>query len=563
MTFENISNTINAVIKRYWRCAYMASLQKRITKGHEYWYLSESKRVNGKVKTTNTYIGNKKALEKFLLAEDFNIKSYSHGDSCAILKIVKKLDIEDIFDEIFPHKIKNKIKRSTAFIIISIQRICCPDSKNALADWYKSTTLLNTFGIKPDILSSDFCWQQMDGITEEELMSCEDAITKKIFELYELKLDKIALDYTNYFTYIDSLNKKSTLAQRGKNKQRRNDLRQFSLAVVTAKELPIPLYSHSYNGNHNDQTEFETYMNMLKNRIPNYSEEDLTFIFDGGSVNKDNLDLIDKYYICRFTLSYLNDLYYVEIDEEININEKTILCKRLNDYIIWGKKREAVLTFSEALYVGEVTEFDTKINNAKKDLQEMKIKLESGNNRVKRDVTFIDKKINDLLKEKLKEVVIVEKVNEGNKVVSINYTIDETQKESIKKKYFGKKLIVTNRSDWSTEEILKTYYDQDIIEGIFKDSKNPNHFNIRPQYHYTDQKVKVHIFLCLVGLMLVGVLNKEIKNRGIKISNEKLIDTLGKIRETQLYNKCSKKVITQLEEMSAEEELIWNIVNQI
>ena len=541
----------------------MASLQKRIIKRHEYWYLAESKRVNGIVKTTNTYIGNKKALEKFLFGGDFNIKSYSHGDTHALLKIVKKLGIEDVFDKIFPLKVKNKVKRSTAFIIIALQRICRPDSKNALAEWYKSTTLINVFNIKPDILTSDFCWQQMDGITERELMLCEDAITERIFELYDFKLDKIALDYTNYFTYIDSLNKKSTLAQRGKNKQRRNDLRQFSLAVVTAKELPIPLYSHSYKGNHNDQTEFEAYMNMLKSRIPNYSEENLTFIFDGGSVTKDNLDLIDKHYVCRFTLSYLKDLYDMDIDEEVKINDKTILCKRLNDYTIWGQKRDAVLTFSEGLYIGEVAEFEAKISILTKELHDMKLKLESGNNRVNRKVSFINAKLNKLLQGKLKEVVTVEKVAEGDKVTSINYVVDESKKEDIQKKYFGKKLIITNRSDWSTGEILKTYYDQDIIEGIFKDSKNPNHFNIRPQYHYTDQKVKVHIFLCLIGLMLVGVLNKEMRNHGKNISNEKLMDILGKIRETRLYSKTSKKVTTQLEDISGEEEEIWSIISQI
>jgi hypothetical protein len=34
--------------------------------------------------------------------------------------------------------------------------------------------------------------------------------------------------------------------------------------------------------------------------------------------------------------------------------------------------------------------------------------------------------------------------------------------------------------------------------------KNPHHFAVRPQYHWSDQKVRVHMFICLLALMPIG-----------------------------------------------------------
>ena len=104
------------------------------------------------------------------------------------------------------------------------------------------------------------------------LSKAEDAISKTILEKYSISPEKLALDYTNYFTYIDTDNKKSTLAKHGHNKQKRNDLRQFSLALITTKEFTIPLCSYVYEGNINDVSIFPKYLEQLKQRVSKYSD---------------------------------------------------------------------------------------------------------------------------------------------------------------------------------------------------------------------------------------------------------------------------------------------------
>ena len=231
----------------------MASLQKRTVKGREYWSIVESKRINGKpTPIIVEYIGSTKKLFERLNSgslENNSVKSYSHGDTQALMTIVRNLGIEELLDNAFKKRVRGGMKRSTCLILLAIQSACKPGSKSEFETWFKTTTLPHELGIKPDVMTSRHFWQQMNDITEDELMYAEDAITRKILEEYNIGLDKLALDYTNYFTYIDTKNDKSELAQRGRNKQKRNDLRQCSLAIVTSKNAGIPLFSYVYEGN--------------------------------------------------------------------------------------------------------------------------------------------------------------------------------------------------------------------------------------------------------------------------------------------------------------------------
>jgi transposase len=148
-------------------------------------------------------------------------------------------------------------------------------------------------------------------------------------------------------------------------------------------------------------------------------------------------------------------------------------------------------------------------------------------------------------------------------VNSIEYLVNETKKDEITWKYFGKKLILTDRSDWETENIVKTYREQDCIEKIFRATKNNDHFSIRPQYHFTDQKIRVHIFCSLLGLTLATILQKEIYNHGIVISKDQILDKLSGIRRCWIKNKDNNKAVNVLEEMDNSQSELWDVIQSI
>ena len=68
---------------------------------------------------------------------------------------------------------------------------------------------------------------------------------------------------TNFATYIDTTNDKAPIAQRGKAKQKRTDLRLVGLGMVVTRTGGIPLVWHAYPGNRPDVTQFPTLIDHL------------------------------------------------------------------------------------------------------------------------------------------------------------------------------------------------------------------------------------------------------------------------------------------------------------
>ena len=146
---------------------------------------------------------------------------------------------------------------------------------------------------------------------------------------------------------------------------------------------------------------------------------------------------------------------------------------------------------------------------------------------------------------------------------TFNYQVDDQLKATYIEKFYGKKLIVTNRTDLSVSEILNEYVDQECIENdIFRISKNTDHFSVRLQYHWTDQKIRVHVFICLAAIVLEEVLQIHLKEHDISLSKQKMIDQLSEIREGWVFEK-DNKVTRLLEKMDDNHTKLWESIEKI
>ena len=547
----------------------MASLQKKHIKGHDYWYIVESKRINGKpTPIIIQYLGTVDNLLNLLQGRSNEFKSYAHGAVAALMKMAQKTGILEIMDQHLPSQTRDGLKREESLLLAAIHRVIQPGSKRSFADWAETTTLPTLIKFNPKEMTSQHFWDQMDGITEQQLRTCEDAITGRIFEIYNFEVEKLILDYTNYYSYIATANEKSALCKRGHNKQKRYDLRQYSLAVVTTKDVLFPMCSHIYEGNINDQSEFPVYLDQIIERVPGFEASKATLIFDGGSNNKDNLARLEKqkfHYICALSLSACKDLYAIALEsyEAISLQKQDMLCYRLRREI-WGQQRECLLLYSPKLYEGQMREMENNLIKNQERLAELAQKIQSEKSRIKKDPESIKSRIKNEIKGSHQNELFEITIQGDTIVTGFSWKINPGKKSEIITKYFGKKLLISNRQAWSTQEILETYNNQYLIEKIFKDTKNPHHFAIRPQYHWTDMKMRVHIFCCLIGLILTALLRKELLGHGIVMEN----DELTKIRECLVFKKTSKnksglKIEKHLEMMDDKQAQIWEVISSL
>ena len=72
-------------------------------------------------------------------------------------------------------------------------------------------------------------WDAMHLVSEADLLTIERRLAEKMVDLFGLDIRAVALDMTNFATYIDTGNGRAPIAQRGKAKQKRSDLRIVGL----------------------------------------------------------------------------------------------------------------------------------------------------------------------------------------------------------------------------------------------------------------------------------------------------------------------------------------------
>ena len=124
----------------------------------------------------------------------------------------------------------------------------------------------------------------------------------------------------------------------------------------------------------------------------------------------------------------------------------------------------------------------------------------------------------------------------------LEFTIDQEALKTISDTYLGKNIIITSRTNWLNDEIIRAYRSQYLIEEIFKQSKDRKFGTWWPQFHWTDTKIHVHALYCTIALLLRALIKRRVEKAGIKISMKRLLMELGGIREVvNIYQRKNKK----------------------
>ena len=246
-----------------------------------------------------------------------------------------------------------------SLLLAAIGRVCMPTSKRGWSNWAKTTTLAYRRRCSLSKIDSQHFWDLMDALPTEEF-KIEKELLERIIKIYGLESDTLFFDTTNFFTYIDTTNLRCTIAQRGKNKQKRYDLRQVGLAMVVTREDMIPLFHLTYQGNMNDTKVFRTVIKEIKNRLKalGLNVEEHTLIFDRGNNSKKNMSIVrdlQLHYVGALTPYNHKKLIDEALDnfEELDVGGNVIQVYR-DKREIWQEERTVVVFISEKLKAGQI-----------------------------------------------------------------------------------------------------------------------------------------------------------------------------------------------------------------
>ena len=123
---------------------------------------------------------------------------------------------------------------------------------------------------------------------------------------------------------------------------------------------------------------------------------------------------------------------------------------------------------------------------------------------------------------------------------------------------FGKNIIVTDNSDWSTDEIVQASLDRWGVEKAFRDTKSPRHIATHPMYHWTDSKIRCHLLCCVIALTISRLLELQLEPRLGVTSATSIIEEMRDLHSLLVWYPGQKKPQRQLEEPTQLQKVVLN-----
>ena len=534
----------------------MASLATKKIRGHTYYYARECKRVNGKPKiVSQKYLGRADdivaALTRATQAPPVSQpESAIVTDFAAVVSLydlAQRLKLVDCIDRHVPKRGAGP-SVGTYLLVAALNRCLAPCSKASIEQWFQTTALRRLLNLRPEQLSSQRFWDNMNRVNREALEHIEADLVAHMVREFAVDVRRLLFDATNFFTYIDSFNQRSTLAQRGKSKEGRASLRIVGLALLVTTDFHLPLLHRTYPGNRADSPTFSSLTTELIDRCRALTGEtsSVTLVFDKGNNSKENLQALAEsplHFIGSLVPTQHRDLLSLSDSGFRSLASEGLPGVRVvrTEKKIFGVLRTVLVVYNEALFEAQTQTLLREIGKRQQRLQELQQRLDAraGNPAPAGKpptLAGVKKKIGAWLAARhMKELFDID-LTDAERLPVLRHSFNTQAWESLQGTLLGKTLLFTDLADWSDAEIVRGYRSQAHIEQAFRTLKDPRHIALRPQYHWTDQKIEVHVFCCVLALMLASLLQRELDRAGLHASIPEILDELGRVREiTVLY----------------------------
>jgi transposase len=534
--------------------ASLASIIKKKKANKTYYYAVESQRVDGKPRIVwQKYLGTLDSIVRKCTTpsdEVCEVDIFAAGGVAAMLRLVQKLSLIEIINEEVPKRDQGA-SVGEYIVLAALNRILDPCSKLQIREWYEKTVLNRLWRHSSKVFTSQMFWNHMDMISEKNIENIQEAIAKKLIKDFKVNPYGLLYDTTNFFTYIATGNKRNTLAQRGKNKAKRDDLRQVGLALLVSQDFQIPLFHKVYQGDRADRGIFIKMADELvewQNRQLGHAT-DTTLVFDKGNVSEDAMDRLiigNKHYICAVPKTTNQALYSINIEEMKPIGELSGTRAYTEEIEIWNKKHKAVVSYSDSFFTSELVDFMETLRKIEEKLHDLHTWLKRGPQRPS-DAKFykkanVEKKIEGILSSPRAEKVVNITIKETGDKCHFEYMISQEKLNHLMKHEMGRTLLLSTRLDWEEKEIISSYRSQQGIENVFKHMKNKDYLHWQPEFHWTDSKIKVHGLYCVIAMLLASLAHRDVLKNGLDLSLIGMLDELNDIREVALiYQERSRK----------------------
>jgi transposase len=543
---------------------YMASIVGKKRGEATYYYLVESARVGGKPRiVSQEYLGTAEELAAAMrgggLGLPDRVQHKDFGAVAAAWGLLEDLGVAGIIDEVAgARRADAGASVGTYLVLAALNRLADPCSKRGFADWWARTAAPRFTKIPAAVLDHRRFWDAMHAVSLADLKEISRRIAVRITGESGLDCSSVALDMTNFATFIDTGNGKAPIAQRGKAKQKRSDLRLVGLGLVVTRDGGIPLTWHAYPGDRPDVTQFPVMIGQLRGQYEAIAAAagcppaggrggaaDMTVVFDAGQNSGDNFAYLagtGLHYVGSVPASDCPDLTALPAAARSIVDQGRFggltACDTRRE--VYGAERRAILTHSPDLHAAQARGFDgTTLAKAGRKLDELAATLARGKTRRARDK--VEAEITAITaKPWVRRVITWQLSGEQPKDLRLTWSIDTAARAALDEEIFGKHVLITSHDDWPAAEVIAGYRSQSEAEFSFRQLKDPHVVSFSPMHHWTEHNIRVHVFTCVLALQIAHLMRLKARRAGLDLSVRELLGELAGIGETVLLYQAGR-----------------------
>jgi transposase len=531
----------------------MASLYRKKIGGKTYWYLREMARVDGKPKmVSERYLGTAADIAAAVEGREAGAapertRHLAFGDVAAAWGVLEELGVAGVIDEVAgPRPAGQPLSTGTYLALAALNRLVAPCSKAAFADWWKTTAADRFTKIPASALDHRRFWDAMHAVTAGQLEEISREIAVNIVRWSGVDCSSVALDMTNFATFIATANGRAPIAQRGKAKQKRADLRLVGLGLVVTRDGGIPLTWHAYPGDRPDVTQFPDMIDQLRGRYEAVcatagapATAEMTVVFDAGQNSADNFA-----YLAGAGLGYIGSVPASDCPDLTGLpaSVRTIVDRdRFGGLTafgtrrqVYGAERRAILTHSPELHQSQAAGFGgTTLAKAGRKLDELAATLARGKTRRPREK--VQAEIEAITRKPwVRRVITWQLTGDQPRDLRLSWSVSQDARQGLEEEIFGKHILITSHDDWPVPEVVAGYRSQSEAEFSFRQMKDTRVVSFSPMHHWTEHNIRVHVFTCVLALQLAHLMRRTAAQAGLQLSVRQLLAQLTAISETVL-----------------------------
>lgn len=482
--------------------------------------------------------------EKDIQSVDLNtfetVESRTVGAEWLCKQAIQEID----FRELLCHELGFSDKNFTLSILSILGRLIYPASERKSADWLNENSAAAYLLQTQDKTVSRKQLSMASNLLYEHKPQIEKYLVNRFRNLFDLRPGLLIYDLSN--SHFHGRMMGSRKSHRGRNKQKRNDCPQITIAMAI-DEHGFSQHSRFYEGNIGETTTLEQILDELTENIPGYTESFAAkrpvLVMDAGIASEENLKKahargFDYIAVSRSQHNNLRDQIDPEKFHEFeNANNETVSVQSLPNQIKYNNDDQQTVIIDETVVYVKTQQKklkeDSIIRNKREKLEQELKHLQQNIREIKKKKTPEDVYTSiGRLKERYKKVnslyqIQVHPNDDNTQILDLTYKyIEKNKKEQDSGTYF----IRTSIKEKDSECLWKTYNKVTEIEALFRILKSD--LQMRPAYHQFDIHIESHFFVCILALQVVLFIRHRLKQNNIHLSWSEII----RIMNTQVYN---------------------------